>query len=60
MATLMAKFKMKEWETVDETDPNSDLSEQEQKNHMLAEYKEVFGQGWLFKWSEEISEEVFA
>lgn len=50
MATLLAKFKNHEWQEVDKTNPDSEYTEQEQKDQLLYEYKMVFGPAYLFKW----------
>ena len=53
MSILMGKFKNQEWEEFDKTNPDSDYAEEEQQTYLLNEYKEISGQGWMFKWVEE-------
>jgi hypothetical protein len=60
MAILLAKYKNHEWQEIDKTNPNSDYSEQEQKEYMLNEYKLTFGPSYMFKWVNEDAELVEA
>jgi len=53
MAKLYGKYKLQDWIEVEKTNPASQRTEQEQKKDILSEYKEAFGQGWMFEWRDE-------
>ena len=48
MAILMGKFKNQEWEEI-ERSPAAPNHQQ----RIIQEYKDVFGQGWMFEWRDE-------
>jgi len=52
MAILMGKCKLQEWKEIDRTNPDSDFTEQEQKDYMESEYRLIVGREWMFKWVE--------
>jgi hypothetical protein len=50
MWVLYAKFKMQPWEEVESfPDTTTDVEKAEKLN----EYKDGFGQGWMFKWEKQ-------
>ena len=47
--TLMGKYKNQEWEEIDQTNPDSEHTEQEQQTYLKNEYQLAFGREWMFK-----------